>query len=102
MFIQVEETFDESAFFGASGCLKCLRKDELMLLIGGVVKDQMAGLQSQIDQQNHKILMVSRLIIDASFTSKQNQCHDLNCLHAVVVPVLTYKGANKWVGETFW
>ena len=58
---QIEETFDESAFFGASGCMKCLRKDELMLLIGGVVKDQVAGLHSQIDSQNQRILMVRNL-----------------------------------------
>ena len=55
---QIEETFDDSAFFGTSGCMKCLRKDELMLLIGGVVKDQVAGLHSQIDSQNQRILMV--------------------------------------------
>ena len=59
--IQINDTFDQSAFFGASGCMKCLRKEELMLLIGGVVKDQVAGLHSQIDSQNQRILMVRNL-----------------------------------------
>ena len=57
-FDQIEETIDESAFFGASGCMKCLRKDQLVVLIDAAVKDQVSGLQSQLEKQNQRILMV--------------------------------------------
>ena len=50
-----------AAYAAGSGCLQCLKQDDLMTLIGVVVKGQLGDLQSQLTSQNQQIIAVSRI-----------------------------------------
>ncbi len=52
-----------AAFAAGSGCLQCLKQDDLMTLIGVVVKGQLGDLQSQLSSQNQQIISVSRISV---------------------------------------
>ena len=49
-----------AAFVAGSGCLQCLKQDDLMTLIGVMVKGQLGDLEAEVASQKQQILAVSR------------------------------------------
>ncbi|XP_022095534.1 myosin-11-like isoform X2 [Acanthaster planci] len=62
-----------AAFIAGSGCLQCLKQDDLLALIGAVVKGQLKDLQSEVMSQKQLILNMQQLRIDQEVQIKNLQ-----------------------------
>ncbi|XP_071796583.1 uncharacterized protein [Asterias amurensis] len=63
------------AYAAGSGCLQCLKQEDIMTLIGVVVKGQLGDLQSQLTSQNQQIIAMheQRVLQESQVTMLRDQ-----------------------------